>query len=569
MRWFRRVLVAVALAALVLWLLSDSGPSVEPGSILVLDIGGDYAEEVEAPILSRLLGDDRRPFASLLSEMRKAERDDRLTAVVLRIRSLEIGWGKAHEIRDAIADLSAAGRRTLAYLEVESFRANMEYYIATGADEIHEPPGTVTPLVGLAAEFFFLGGMFEKLGVELEVERIGRYKTATDLLSAREMSDAHREMADALLDSVNEEFIGGIAKGRGLQPDFVRDAIDRAPMTPEELLGLGLIDQISHYDQVIEHLGAGSVIRGADYAQVDRSSAGIVPVAKFALVYGSGLVVTGSGETTRSGQSVLASETVSSALEDAAEDDGISAIIFRIDSPGGSPLASDVVWRAARRARRHGKPVIASISDVAASSGYYVASAADAIVAPPASLTGSIGVFVLRPVLRGLLEKLGIGVQSLTRGAHADLLLGSQPLTAESRLRLREEVESIYDLFVERVADGRQLSTERVNELGQGRVWTGAQAAATGLVDEVGGLRVAVRRAKESLDIDPDADVLLVPYPRPKSLAEQIDEVLRGLTAAAVPALPLPRLARGLAPWLAALPEGVPVLLPPFLVEIH
>lgn len=569
MRWFRRVLVAVALAALVLWLLSDSGPSVEPGSILVLDIEGDYAEEVEAPILSRLLGDGRRPFASLLSEMRKAERDDRLAAVVLRIRSLEIGWGKAHEIRDAITDLSAAGRRTLAYLELESFRANMEYYIATGAGEIHEAPATRTPLLGLAAEFFFLGEMFEKLGIELEVERIGRYKTAADLFSAREMSPAHREMADALLDSVNEQFIGGIAKGRGLHPDFVRDAIDRAPMTPEELLALGLIDRISQYDQVIELLGDGPVISGEDYAQVDRKSAGIEPVAKFALVYGSGPVVTGSGERTRSGQSVLASETVSSALEDAAEDEDISAIIFRIDSPGGSALASDVVWRAARRAREHGKPVIASISDVAASGGYYVASAADAIVAPPAGLTGSIGVFVLRPVLRGLLEKLGIGVQPLTRGAHADLLLGSQPLTEESRRRLREEVESVYDLFVDRVADGRKLSAERVDELGQGRVWTGAQAAETGLVDEVGGLRVAVRRAKESLDLDPDADVLLIPYPGPKSLAEQIDEVLRGLTAAAVPELPLPRLARGLAPWLTALPEGVPVLLPPFLVEIH
>jgi protease-4 len=206
---------------------------------------------------------------------------------------------------------------------------------------------------------------------------------------------------------------------------------------------------------------------------------------------------------------------------------------------------------------------------VAASGGYYVASAADAIVAPPAGLTGSIGVFVLRPVLRGLLEKLGIGVQPLTRGAHADLLLGSQPLTTESRARLQDEVESIYDLFVERVADGRKLSTERVDELGQGRVWTGAQAAETGLVDEVGGLRVAVGRAKESLDLDPDADVLLVPYPRPKSLAEQVDEVLRGVVASAVPELPLPRLVRDLAPWLAALPEGAPVLLPPFLVEIH
>ncbi len=230
------------------------------------------------------------------------------------------------------------------------------------------------------------------------------------------------------------------------------------------------------------------------------------------------------------------------------------------------------MWRATQLARKQGKPLIASFSDVAASGGYYVACGADAIVASPGSITGSIGVFVLRPVIGGLLEKFGIGVESLTRGAHADLLLSSRPLSQSSRKRLREEVESIYTLFVERVAAGRNLSPERVDALARGRVWTGAQAAEIGLIDGLGGLRVAVARAKELLKLDPDADVALVPYPRPRSLVEELQEALRGVVQVSELPLPLPRLprlVRRVRQWLAAVPEGAPAVLPPFIVEIR
>jgi protease-4 len=552
-RKLRRIFIVVVLLALALWfLVPEFEPSVEPGSVLVLEIGGTYVEASESPLLSRLFGDGRRSFVDLLSELRKAQRDDRLAAVVLRVRNLDVGWGKADEIRSAVQDLNAAGRRTLAYLEVESLGANLEYYVATGAQAIHAAPANRSALVGLAAEYLFLGGMFQKIGVDLEFERIGRYKTATDLFAATGMSEAHREMAGALLDSVNAQFIEGIAAGRKLTPDFVREAIDHAPVTSEEMQSLGLIDGIAYYDQIIEELGGGPVILGSDYAAVDPATVGFDPVSQFALVYGTGMVVTGDGSSTRSGQPVLASDTVSAALKEAAEDDGISAIIFRIDSPGGSALA-----------------LIASFSDVAASGGYYVAAGADAIVAPAGSFTGSIGVYVLRPVLRGLLDKLGIGVEGLTRGAHADLLLASRPLTAETRGRLRDDIESVYKLFVERVAAGRDMSTERVDQLGRGRVWTGIQAMESGLVDEVGGLRTAVARAKASLGLDPDADVALIAYPQPKSLAEQIDDALRGIAASSAPELPLPGIARNLLAWLVAVPEGAPALLPPFFVEIR
>ena len=568
MRKFRRILIVLVIGLLLFWWLSPAaGPTVAPGSILVLSIEGNYVEAAEPSLLSRLIGEERRPFAALLSDLRKAERDDRLAGMVLRIRDLEIGWAKAQEIRDAITQVSAAGRKTVAYLELTSFAANLEYYVASAADEVVISPAARAPVIGLGAEFMFLGGFWEIFGIELEVERIGEYKTFADTFTRKTMSEAHREMADSLLDSLDAQFISGIAKGRSLTEDFVRNAIDMAAMTPDEMRALDLIDAVRFEDEIIEGLGGGPVIEGKDYAQVDPASAGIDPVAQFALVYGSGPVVTGRGTSSRSGTPVLASETVSRALAEAAEDDAIRAIIFRVDSPGGSALASDVVWRATQLAGKHGKPLIVSFSDVAASGGYYVACGADAIVASPGTVTGSIGVVVFRPVLRGLLEKLDIGFATLTRGAHADLALSTVPLSDASRERLRVEVKSIYDLFVERVADGRALAPERVNEIGRGRVWTGAQAAEIGLVDELGGLRTAARRAKIAAGIDPDADVTLVPYPRPLPLAEQLSGAMRRISVP--PPLPVPKLARLAVEWLASVPSETPALFPPFVFDIH
>jgi protease-4 len=302
---------------------------------------------------------------------------------------------------------------------------------------------------------------------------------------------------------------------------------------------------------------------------VDSSSVGFDPVASFALIYGTGPVVAGEGSGGPGGRQVLASTTLSEAFEAATEDPEIDAIIFRIDSPGGSPLASDLVWRATQRAREAGKPVIASLSDVAASGGYYVACGADRIVSQPASYTGSIGVFVLRPVLAGLFEKLGVGVEVMTRGEHADLLLASRRLSPRTRARLRADVHGVYETFVGRVAEGRELTPEAVDAIGRGRVWTGTQALDVGLVDALGGLRTAVLEAKSAVGLDADADVALIAYPPPKSLAEQITEALGASARATLPKLSLPSTVRQLVATLQVLPAGTPLLIPPGLTEIR
>jgi protease-4 len=262
---------------------------------------------------------------------------------------------------------------------------------------------------------------------------------------------------------------------------------------------------------------------------------------------------------------------VKGALESAVADPDVSAIILRIDSPGGSSLASEVVWRAIEDARASGKPVIASLSDVAASGGYYAAVAADRIVGDAGVLTGSIGVFVLRPVLGGLLDKVGIGVESLTRGELADFLLATEPLSPGARDRLRAMVTDTYDLFVQRVAAGRDMEPEAVNAVGQGRVWTGAQAVERGLIDEIGGLRAAVAAGRRALGLAEGADVELRVFPPPRGLAEELTDLLRSQAGVAqlTASLPLPEPVRRLEAWLVSLPARQPLLIPPLLLDIR
>lgn len=569
MRKSRVVIVVAVFGLVLLWLLVRSeGPSIADGSILVLPIEGHYVESQDPSLLAQILTDADMSFAGLLSEMKKAERDDRLSRVVLRIRNLAIGWGQAQELRDAIQRLRDAGRQPIAYLEVAGFGANIEYYVASAADEVQIAPAGFGGVVGLAGEYFFLGQMWKKFGIEFDVSRAGRFKSAVETLTGDEMSDAYREAANSLLDSINQQFVSGIAESRGMTSAAVRAVIDRAPMTPNEMVKHHLVDRIAFFDELLESFD-GPIVEASEYAQVDLASLGFDPVAQFALIYGSGNVVVGRGRVNSRGSPVMASDTVADAIEAAADDPDIDAIIFRIDSPGGSVLAADIIWRALEVAKQSEKPLIASFSNVAASGGYYVAAGADTILASPGSVTGSIGVFALRPVFKGLLDKLDINVETLTRGAHADLLLTSQPLSPETAAIVDREIEAIYRLFLERVADGRRLDLQAVDRIAQGRVWTGEQALERGLIDGLGGLNEAVLRGKQALGLDAEADVALIPYPEDDSLIAQLTDTLRRVSLEVVPDSPLKGLAERVQAWFDAAPVGAPALVPPFVFDIR
>jgi protease-4 len=572
------ILGALALVLLFLVLRGTPGPEIADGSTAILEISGGYIEGPSSPLLSRLSGRGKAPFVGLLSSLAMLERDDRIATVVVHVKSLQIGWGKAEEVRAAIQRLRAAGRKTIAFLEVASFSPNVEYFVASGAEEIYVPPGASLPMLGLAAEHLYLGGLFEKLGVEIEVAKVGKFKSAAESIAEKQMSEPARLQANALLDSTFEHFVAGIAEGRGLTVEQVERAIDAGPVQIAELRELGFLNGAKQLLELTDEIGA-PVVSSDDYRGVTAEEVGFDPVAEFALIYGSGNVVSGRGSSSPTSDPVFASETVSEALLDAADDPRFDALILRIDSPGGSALASEMVAAAIDRVRESGKPIIASFSDVAASGGYYVAAGADAIVAPALSITGSIGVFALRPVIGDLLDQVGIGVEPFTRGKHADFYLSAKPLSPGASARLQSLVEETYELFISRVAQGRGMTRESVMEVAQGRVWSGAQAHEIGLVDELGGLRSAVTRARLAVGLAEDADVALVPYPGAPTLADQLRELvgvelgswLRAsplmvlVDAAAPPSRALQRLAA----FVDAMPINQPLALAPVLPDIR
>ncbi len=575
MRTLRWTLLAILVLLGIGWLVQRAQqPGVDPGSALVLRLEGELVDAPDAQPIARLLGLQHRSLLSVLSELRKAQRDERLAHVVLEIGDLEIGWAKAQELRDAIQDLREAGRHPVALLGVAGFGANLEYYVASAAEQVYLQPGSGPPLIGLAEEHMFLGGVWERYDIAVAVGKAGKYKGAAEQLAGREMSAPYREQAASLLDSIDTQFVSGIAEARGLSTDDVRRALALASSRPETLKALALVDGESSRDELIETLGEPPVVEGDDYAAIDAASVGFDPVATFALVYASGAVVQGEGQATRTGQPVAAADTVAKALETAAEDDSVQAIVLRIDSPGGGSFPSETIWRAVRAAREH-KPVVASFSDYAASGGYYLGSAADAVVAQPGTITGSIGVFAVRPSFGAFLARFGVATETMERAPHAELNLATPPLSADTEEWLEREVGRVYELFLNRVGEGRGLEVPQVDVVAQGRVWTGEQAVEHGLVDRLGGLRAAVRVAKQRAGIDEDADVGLAVYPPPRPLAEQIAESLRlSAVHAARSALPFdaghwPAAGGRVSAWFGAVAEGGALLLPPVWIEIR
>lgn len=576
MRTLRWTLLAIAVLLAVGWLVQRfQRPRVAEGSALVVRLEGDYVEAPDAPFFAQLLGVQQRSFVAALSELRKAQRDERLAHVVLEIGDLQIGWAKAQELRDAIRDLREAGRHPVALLGVGGFGANLEYYVASAAEQVWLAPGSGPPLLGLAEEHLFLGGLWERAGVSVAVGKAGVYKGAAEQIAGVAMSEPYREQAESLLDSIDGQFVSGIAEARGLDEASVRAALADAPSDPEKLAAARLIDGELTRAELLARLGDPNVVEAADYAAVDARSVGFEPSATFALVYASGAVVAGEGRTSRMGQPVAASRTLTEALEKAAADDDVKAIVLRVDSPGGGSFPSELIWRAVRAAREK-KPVVASFSDYAASGGYYLSAGADAVVAQPGTITGSIGVFAVRPALGGLFERFGVAVATMQRAPHAELNLSTPPLSDDTQAWLDAQVQEVYGQFLRRVAEGRGAAPEAIDAVAQGRVWTGAQAGERGLVDRLGGLRAAVQLAKEKAGIDADADVALAVYPPPRPLAEQLAEAFRlSAVRAAAAALPLAAgdvsaaVAVRLDAWLAAIAQGGALLVPPVWVEIH
>ncbi|MCD9189082.1 MAG: signal peptide peptidase SppA [Pyrinomonadaceae bacterium] len=522
-------LILVGIIAIALLAESLGKPSVPNNSVLVLSVTGglpDYAPEDQ---MARLLGvEQKQSFTSLLTQLRKAKVDSRVGGVLLDIDFPGIGWGKADELREAIKDFRTSGKPVYAYMEIGT---NREYYIATAAEKIFLPPGGDLYVNGFAAQAMFYRGSLDKLGIEPQFVKIGKYKNAPDQYTEKEMSEGQKETINAILDDYYGRMVTTIAETRKKSPEDVKALIDNAPYNAPQAKTQGLIDDAIYreqvYDDLKNRLGYKAedklrTIRAGEYREIPSDSLGLNNGEKVAVIYASGAITGGSSNNSPFGGEMVGSDTIVKAVNDAANDSSIKAIVLRVDSPGGSALASDLMWYALENAKAK-KPVVVSMGDVAASGGYYISCNADKIVAEPSTVTGSIGVFMGKPVLKGFYDWVGVNTQYTTRGKNAGIFREDTKWEGDELAKMVEQNNNIYFTnFVPKVAKGRKMSEEKVNTIGQGRVWTGAQAKENGLIDEFGGLEKAIEIAKQLANLPADKDVHRIAYPEARPFFESI-----------------------------------------------
>lgn len=523
------VFILVGIIAMALLAESLGKPSVPNNSVLVLSVTGSLPDYAPEDPMARLLGvEQKQSFTSLLTQLRKAKIDSRVGGVLLDIDFPGIGWGKADELREAIKDFRASGKPVYAYMEIGT---NREYYIATAAEKIFLPPGGDLYVNGFAAQAMFYRGSLDKLGVEPQFIRIGKYKSAPNQYTEKEMDEGQKETINAILDDYYGRMVSTIAETRKKSPEDVKAVIDNAPYSAPQAKTQGLIDDAIYREQVYDDLKSRlgykaedklRTLRASEYREIPSDSLGLNNGEKVAVIYASGAITGGSSNNSPFGGEMVGSDTIVKAVNDAAADSSIKAIVLRVDSPGGSALASDLMWYALENAKAK-KPVVVSMGDVAASGGYYIACNANKIVAEPSTLTGSIGVFMGKPVLKGFYDWVGVNTQYTTRGKNSGLFREDVKWEGDELAKMQEQTNNIYFTnFVPKVAKGRNKTDEEVNTIGQGRVWTGAQAKQNGLIDEFGGLEKAIEVAKQLANLPADKDVRRIAYPEARPFFETI-----------------------------------------------
>ncbi|MBK8148585.1 MAG: signal peptide peptidase SppA [Acidobacteria bacterium] len=517
--------IAVLLCVIIFAVLFESmgRPSVPQNSVLVLKVSGDLPDYAPEDPTARLLGINQpQSFSSLLTQLRKAKVDNRIGGIVLDINFPGIGWGKADELRDAIKDFRASGKPAYAYMQIGT---NKEYYIATAAEKIFVAPAGDLYVNGFAASVSFYRGSLDKLGIEPQFLKIGKYKNAPDQYTEKSMTEPHREVINAILDEYYGRMTKAIADERKKSVEDVKALIDNAPYHADDALQVGLIDGASYRDQVYDELKtrlgykteeALRTIPANEYREISSDSLGLNKGEKIAIVYASGAINIGSSNNGPFGGETMGSDTIVKAVNTAANDPSIKAIVLRVDSPGGSSLASDLMWHALENAKAK-KPVVVSMADVAASGGYYISCNANKIVAQPSTVTGSIGVFMGKPVMKGFYDWLGISNEYVMRGKNSGIFRETEKWSGTELEKMQKQVEKIYfNDFVPKVAKGRGKTNEEVNTIAQGRVWTGTQAKQVGLIDEFGGLEKAIEIAKELANLPADRDVKRISFPEPR-----------------------------------------------------
>jgi protease-4 len=465
-----------------------------------------------------------------LSGHRKAAVDDRIKTVVVEPRMPSLGWATAQEIRQSLEKFkSESGKPVYAYLRTPRM---VDYYIASAADKIYCSPEDLLLIQGMRLEVMYLRNTLDKVGITVEVEHAGKYKDAGDMFTERGMTPETREVLTSILDRFYGDFLDTTGKARGKSSEEIAAIVDRGPFTAAAAVDEGLLDGVRHAqalkDEIKEAIGLDEYkeVEARKYRAVSPSSLGLTGKSSVAFVVAQGSIIRGRSDAfTQS--SLIASESIAETLREVGKKDDIKGVVVRIDSPGGDAVASDEILEAMRELSRK-KPVVISMSDAAASGGYYMAMTGDPIIAYPSTLTGSIGVVFTKPVLRGLYDKLGITKEALNRGKNSAFLSDYVPLDPPARAQLKSLIDSMYSAFLAEVATGRNRPLEEIAPLAEGRVWLGSQAIENGLVDEIGGIDAALAALKKKAGIDESDKLKVYVYPGRKSFFEMLASLESG-----------------------------------------
>ncbi|MBI5119740.1 MAG: signal peptide peptidase SppA [Rhodospirillales bacterium] len=470
-------------------------------------------------------------LAEIDEALELAGRDQRVKGLSLRLGSSELGLAQAQEVRAALLKFKATGKPIFAFAESfgEMGGGTIDAYVASAAVEIWMQPSGDMGLIGFSAEMPFIKGSLDLLGIRPEFQRRHEFKSAIETFTEKSMTAESRESMKSLLDSFLAQVVAGLAEGRRLPVETVRALIDQGPLGAEEALEAKLIDRLGYADEaddaITDKFPESDFVDLAEFLSAsERLHA--KGAKKIAVIHAQGPVVGGAGGQPFDGSKMMVAGEIAEALADAGDDEDVAAIILRIDSPGGSYLASDTIWRAVALAKEAGKPVIASIGDMAASGGYFVAMGADRILAQPGAITGSIGVFAGKMVITDFLTKLGVGFEEIDAGANAGLLSPNRPFTPGQRAKLSRMLDRIYADFTAKAGQGRKLDMAAMDKVARGRVFTGEQALKAGLIDELGGFDAALAAARKAAKLDADAKIQLVYQPKPLSPVEKMLSLL-------------------------------------------
>lgn len=520
LRGWTGILVLSALIAVTAIAMVRARKRVPAGTVLEIDLDAGVVERIGSDPVALAMHRNAVTVRDFVDALQRGAEDDRITGLVVRLGNGGLDLAHAQELRDAVHSFRSAGKRAIAFAEVfgEGGSAIVDYYLAAAFDAIYLQPRGLASIEGLVVRSPFLRGLFDLMGLIPDFEHREEYKTAKYLLTETGFTEPHREALESVAGDHFSQIVAGIATDRGIDVDRVETLIDSAPLTVEETLAAGLVDHLGHRDMAYGAAGDDSRFMFHD-RYLKRAGRPHRKGERIALVYGTGAIVRGRSRfdpLTRG--SALGADEVARALREAVDDSKIVGIVFRVDSPGGSAVASEVVSHEVERARAAGKPVVVSMGSVAGSGGYWISAPANRIVAQPGTITGSIGVVWGKLATRAAWARLGITFDQVALGRNATFSTGQDLYTESERQRLEVIIDDIYDTFVDHVASHRGLSVEQTREIAKGRIWTGAEGLDNGLVDELGGLETAISVVKAEAGIAPEDDVRIVVVPRERTI---------------------------------------------------